>query len=99
MPTLHDPEATSEDETVDSEQLAAQSASTEQLRPQLSQATLNKDTQPTMFPTPALTLPSHTAMQRPQSIRSLTQRSHHAPQGRQQKESLTEHANPSRKRR
>ena len=33
MPTLHDPEDTSEDETVRSEQLTAQPASTEQLRP------------------------------------------------------------------
>ena len=99
MPTLHDPEDTSEDETVRSEQLTAQPASTEQLRPQLTQASLDKDTEPTMFPTPAPTSPSHTTVQRSQSIQSLTRSSHDATQNQQEVETTANYVNPSRKRR
>ena len=99
MPTLHDPEDTSEDETVRSEQLTAQPASTEQLRPQLTQASLEKDTEPTMFPTPAPTSPSHTTVQRSQSIQSLTRSSHDATQNQQEVETTANYVNPSRKRR
>jgi hypothetical protein len=85
IPTLSDSEDTSEDESEESEQLAARDTSTERLVPQSIQATMDKPSQPSVFPTPAPTSPSHTGTQRSQT--------------QQQRGQLTDHATVTKKRR
>ena len=99
MPTLHDPEDTSDDEIPDSEQLTDQSPYTEELRPQVNQTNWGKETELAMFPTPAPTSPSHTAVQRSQSIQSLTQSPRDTVQTQHQRVLITDQANLPRKRR
>lgn len=98
MPTLHDPEDTSEDETENSKQLTIYPTLTSQLQPQLNQANLDKTAQPSMFPTLALTSPSYTGIQRSQSIQAPTQTSHSNLQIQQQREPSPNLASSSRKR-
>ena len=98
MPTLHDPEDTSEDETENSKQPTIHPTSTSQLQPQLNQANLDKTAQPSMFPTPAPTSPSYTGIQRSQSIQAPTQTSHGNLQIQQQREPSPNLASSSRKR-